>query len=308
MNQPTTTYYSNGKLLLSGEYLVLDGALALGVPTKFGQDLTVQPIEEKRIYWRSLDENGTVWLDTVFDLPFLSDASVYPIIASLQNILTKTLELNPNLLQNSGFNVTTNLSFPRDWGLGSSSTLINNIAQWAKVDAFDLLNKTLGGSGYDIACAQNDNPILFQLKQGKPNMDTVDFYPAFGEQLYFVYLNKKQKSNEAIARYREINKDKNRAIKTISEITKLLIDTSKLDEFELLISEHEKVVSSILQLPTVQDAFFKDYFGKTKSLGAWGGDFILATGNDDTPKYFSKKGFETVLLYEDMVLKNKKDE
>ncbi|MDB4497362.1 GHMP kinase, partial [Flavobacteriaceae bacterium] len=29
------TFYSNGKLLLTGEYLVLEGATALAVPTKF---------------------------------------------------------------------------------------------------------------------------------------------------------------------------------------------------------------------------------------------------------------------------------
>ncbi len=39
------------------------------------------------------------------------------------------------------------------------------------------------------------------------------------------------------------------------------------------------------------DKIFLDYFGQTKSLGAWGGDFILATGNKDTPKYFKNKGY-----------------
>ncbi|MEQ3661167.1 MAG: GHMP kinase, partial [Flavobacterium sp.] len=36
------TYYSNGKLLLTGEYVVLDGAKALAVPTKFGQSLSIE--------------------------------------------------------------------------------------------------------------------------------------------------------------------------------------------------------------------------------------------------------------------------
>jgi len=43
------TCYSNGKLLLTGEYLVLEGATALAVPTKFGQDLKVEKIKEKSI-------------------------------------------------------------------------------------------------------------------------------------------------------------------------------------------------------------------------------------------------------------------
>ena len=36
------TFYSNGKLLLTGEYVVLDGAKALAVPTRFGQNLIVK--------------------------------------------------------------------------------------------------------------------------------------------------------------------------------------------------------------------------------------------------------------------------
>ena len=38
----TQTFYSNGKLLITGEYVVLDGAKALALPTKFGQSLVVK--------------------------------------------------------------------------------------------------------------------------------------------------------------------------------------------------------------------------------------------------------------------------
>jgi mevalonate kinase len=36
------TFYSNGKLLITGEYLVLDGATAFALPTKIGQNLIVE--------------------------------------------------------------------------------------------------------------------------------------------------------------------------------------------------------------------------------------------------------------------------
>ncbi len=49
-------FYSRGKLLLTGEYVVLDGALALALPTKFGQSLKVQPIDSQNIFWKSIDE------------------------------------------------------------------------------------------------------------------------------------------------------------------------------------------------------------------------------------------------------------
>jgi hypothetical protein len=38
-----------------------------------------------------------------------------------------------------GYNITTHLNFPK-MGTGTSSTLINNIAQWLQIDAFTLLN------------------------------------------------------------------------------------------------------------------------------------------------------------------------
>ena len=41
------TYRANGKLLLTGEYLVLKGALALALPTKLGQTMTVRHYEER---------------------------------------------------------------------------------------------------------------------------------------------------------------------------------------------------------------------------------------------------------------------
>ena len=64
-------------------------------------------------------------------------------------------------------NITTKLTFPRAWGLGTSSTLISLIAQWAKCDPFELLFEAFGGSGYDIACATANSPISYQLPRKK---------------------------------------------------------------------------------------------------------------------------------------------
>ena len=64
-------FYSNGKLLLTGEYVVLDGATALAVPTKFGQDLTVEKIQEPQLIWGSFTSTGECWFEAVFDLPKL---------------------------------------------------------------------------------------------------------------------------------------------------------------------------------------------------------------------------------------------
>ena len=299
--------------MLTGEYLVLEGAAALAVPTKFGQDLSVEKIKEPQLIWGSFTNTGDCWFEAVFELPKLrlvnatfnsdSDGSADFIAETLQDILVETRKLNPEFLQSEqGFLVKTNLTFPRDWGLGTSSTLINNIAQWAKVDAFQLLWNSFSGSGYDIANAKHKTPILYQVNNQQPVVKQVDFTPSFSDQLFFVHLNKKQDSKAGIARFKEKREKIHNEIQLVSEISKQLIHEQKLSEFEKLIHEHEKIISSIIELPTVKERLFPDYFGTLKSLGAWGGDFILATGDKNTPQYFKAKGYTTILRYSDMVL------
>jgi len=46
---------------LTGEYLVLDGAQALALPTKHGQGLIIEERKEKGLKWESYDEYGKCW-------------------------------------------------------------------------------------------------------------------------------------------------------------------------------------------------------------------------------------------------------
>jgi len=304
-------FYSNGKLLITAEYLILDGAKGLALPTKFGQNLIVKKIDQPKIIWRSFDLKKNIWFDCVFDLPKLEiiySNNSSEISNTLQKILREALKLIPitigtDFLQSKkGYSIETNLTFPNNWGLGTSSTLINNIAQWAKVDAFELLQNSFGGSGYDIACAQNNNPITYQLIDNKPKIESENFNPIYKDQLFFVYLNKKQNSKEAINNY---HKNKNNVFafaEEISKITNSVVHSKNIAELDELLMEHEKIIASIIKQTTVKEKLFSDYFGQMKSLGAWGGDFILATGNEDSPKYFKNKGFNTIISYRDMIL------
>lgn len=296
-------FYSNGKLLLSGEYLVLDGALSLAVPTKFGQGLEVAENGISGYYWQSFDHLGKAWFACSYDKSLQIERSTDMSVAkNLQKILQEAKRQNPNAFGDAGLHLKTTMDFPADWGLGSSSTLINNIAQWAKIDAYKLLWNAFSGSGYDIACAQHNTPITYRLKDNNPIVKTVDFNPLFKDQLYFVHLNKKQNSRDGIAKYKNHQKPLNTAIQDISAITNNMITCGSLNGFEKLIAQHELIIANIIDLPPVKKARFPDYFGAIKSLGAWGGDFILATGNNDTPSYFKEKGFDTVLGYDVMVL------
>ncbi|MGK0329770.1 GYDIA family GHMP kinase [Polaribacter sp.] len=306
-------FYSNGKLLLTGEYLVLDGAKSLAVPTKLGQDLIVENIQEQQLIWGSFTNTGECWFEAVFDLPKLrlvncsfnsdKEGSAEFIAETLLEILKEAKNLNPNFLSSkNGFVVKTKLTFPRDWGLGSSSTLINSIASWAHVDAFKLLWNSFKGSGYDIACAQNDTPIFYKIENKKPIIDPVKFNPSFKENLFFVHLNQKQDSKEGIAKFRESGASFQKETEEVSAISQDFLKAKSIQDFNKLIFEHEKIISSIIKLKPVKEKLFPDYFGEIKSLGAWGGDFVLATGNSDTFGYFKNKGFETILTYSQMVL------
>src|SRR5690606_38833574 len=178
-----------------------------------------------------------------------------------------------------GIQVKTTLDFPRNWGLGSSSTLINNIAQWAEVDGFALLANSFGGSGYDIAAAQSDAPILYELKNEKSKFRKVHLPWDFTDSLFFVHLNKKQDSKKGIARYRNTSVDE-KIIQRISDISNKLLMCYTLSDFEKLMNAHEEIISEIIKLPTIKEQLFSDYPNTIKSLGAWGGDFVLATGNE----------------------------
>lgn len=301
-----SSYYSNGKLLLTGEYVVLDGAKALAIPTKYGQSLTVTPISEKKIYWKSIDALKDVWLKTSFDLSELNgeQTSENDTRSTLLNILKVAKALNSEFSSGgSGFEVVSKLDFPRNWGLGSSSTLINNIANWAGINAFELLAQTFGGSGYDIACAQHNLPITYQLKNSTPDIKEIDFSPKFSDQLYFVHLNKKQNSREGIIEYNSKKHLIGHVIDEISAITEQMVSTDSIDNFNNLLEKHEEIISSILQQPTVKDLLFKDFNGSIKSLGAWGGDFVLVSSSNNPRFYFEDKGYNTIISYEDMIKK-----
>ncbi|CAM1370512.1 GHMP kinase [Tenacibaculum litoreum] len=306
-------HYSNGKLLLTGEYVVLDGATSLAVPTKFGQDLIIEPIKDSQLIWGSFTHTGECWFEASFDLPKLrltsatfnsdKEGSAEFIAETLRDILQEAKRLNPEFLTaENGFVVKTNLTFPQNWGLGSSSTLINNIATWANANPFTLLWNAFSGSGYDIACAKHNTPILYKLEEKQPHIEEVNFNPSFSEELFFVHLNQKQNSREGIAHYKKHKEEAKVLIPEIDNLTQEFLKTNTSKNLENIIIEHEQIISSIIKQDTVKQRLFSDYFGEVKSLGAWGGDFILVTGNEDTTSYFQQKGFNTILSYKEMIL------
>lgn len=302
-----TTYRSNGKLLLTAEYVVLDGANALALPTNYGQSLTVESFDKPQLNWKSIDHNGEIWFEALITLEKIASKFSRPssdLEKRVIEILHSAIQLNSEFLKNdSGFKVTTKLDFPNNWGLGSSSTLINNIANWANVDAYQLLELTFGGSGYDIACAQYNNPITYQNNPDKTRtVNSITFNPRFNNELFFVHLNQKQNSRHGIEHYKTNKQNVTTIIKEINSITDSIINCLSISEFETLISAHEQIISKLINLPTVKLTLFPDYSRAIKSLGAWGGDFVLATGSPDDMSFFKNKGYQTIIPYSEMIL------
>ncbi|MBK8350342.1 MAG: GHMP kinase [Saprospirales bacterium] len=307
MSSTVNQFHANGKLLLTGEYFILDGAVGLALPTKFGQSLTVdsltssEGLEEKGITWESIDNKNNIWFEAKFSeaLEIIS-ATDNEIAATLKNILEHCK------LRTQNSKLITKLDFPQNWGLGSSSTLISLLAQYANIDPYELLAKTFGGSGYDIACAIAKSAITYQITTGDSRLTTeIRFNPSFKENLYFVYLGKKQNSREGIQHYKNLTLDKTEYIEQISNITQKIIQANELDEFCYYMEVHENIVANVLNLPKVKDIYFSDFPGSIKSLGAWGGDFILVASDEEAltiNKYFADKDFSTILSYNEMIL------
>jgi mevalonate kinase len=298
-------YRANGKLLISGEYTVLDGSLALALPTQRGQVLHYKEMEQEELHWRSLNVKGEIWFEAQFnvkDLKILS-ASDEEKAKALQSILKSAAELSTTVAHLKG-EVTTALEFPTDWGLGSSSTLICCVAQCFDIDPMPLHFKVSNGSGYDIACGMTDSAITYQLDDGLVAVNPINWKPNFSASLFFVYLNTKQKSSSEVSKYqdRKSNFDMDAAVDEISSITQSMLNAESVEVFDEAMVKHEELMSSVLGYPTVKQLYFSDYKGTVKSLGAWGGDFVLATGSYEERAYFVSKGYEVIEEYDALIL------
>lgn len=302
-------FYSNGKLLLSGEYLVLYGAKALALPLKLGQDLIVEhfpTFEPKTIRWNSF-ENNKLWFKMEIGTADFSiqKTSDLKIAKQLLDCLQQARDLNPDFLkEEQNLEVRTNLDFNKTWGLGSSSTLLNNIAGWAKADPFKLLDLTFGGSGYDIACASADHPIFYQRTEDEISVEKAVFDPIFKDYLYFVYTGRKQNTSKSVVEFKKTGNPSSNLISEITQIGEIMAQTSSFDQFNLCIQSHEKMMSSVLKLKPIKQEQFSDFDGELKSLGAWGGDFMLVSSKADfswIKAYFHKMGLNIIFKYSDLI-------
>lgn len=300
-------FYSRGKFLLSAEYLVLHGAKALAIPLKFGQKMLVKEIPGTGLLRWETYIREELWFAGVFQVDSLKilESSNEKIAFFLQALLKAGGELQPELLlAKKGYEIQNHLDFDINWGLGSSSSLVSNLAYWLNIDPYILFRKIFQGSGYDVFCARAKTPIVYQLKDGHPEVSEAIFKPSFADKLYFVYSGRKQDSQESVRNFktRKFKDDLN--INEASALTEAMINAATLSEFQAIMNRHEELLSSILGIKKVKDQFFADFPGEIKSLGAWGGDFVMAgssLSSEEVKDYFRRKGLNTVFRWDEIV-------
>ena len=301
------TYRANGKLLLTGEYLVLKGALALALPTQYGQTMAVETCRGASLQWDAYKPFSHPWFAATLDPITLEVVSTDDSVKAqrLVGILKAVHNLNPKAFH-PGLQFITRMDFDPEWGLGSSSTLISNLAQWAGVDPYELLKKTFGGSGYDIACATADSPVFYHLEGAKTMVQPADFNPPFANHLFFIYQGKKQQSGKEVKSFNQRMQEYDYLddVDAVSAISEALPNITTLNDFRRFMEVHEDLLAHCLDREPVKSQY-PDFEGSLKSLGAWGGDFILAATewpHEQVADYFKHKGLDTVFNYHDIIL------
>ena len=296
----TQVFSAAGKLMLFGEYLVINGAKSLAFPLKFGQTLEINPLPESKILWEATSPDG-LWFNCELNEKLeVVETNNDEATGLLARLLGECHRLRPELNVYNHFKINAN--FDLNWGLGSSSTFVSLLCQWAKMDPYKMLEISFGGSGYDIACATAKKPIVFERTPHYHYAQEIDLSNNVTDKFLFVYLGQKQNSRDEIKRFGKRSHTE-ADIEQMDAIVDKAVNSSTIEDFELLLNQSEDLLSPILGLEKLKDRIFADYKYSIKSLGAWGGDFFLATFRDlDKAKdYFKTKGFTTMFTYKELV-------
>lgn len=280
--------------------------MGLAVPLRWGQTLKVSENQGAEVHWVSKDPEGQKWFECKLNLiDFSVEKTTDEDRAGfIQSLIKSAAQLNSDFLSKwKKYKITSDLEFNPEWGLGSSSTLIANLAQWAELSPFELYFDTQEGSGYDVAAAISDAPFLYQKSETELSFETFDWDQKLMETIVVFYQGNKQSSAAEVSDWKK-NKRWNRGdISHMSTISESLADCSDVEQAMKLFGEHLKMMEKILD----QRAFegrYADFDGVMKPLGAWGGDFGLALSPDPeyTKKYLSKQGLEHVFQLSEIVL------
>lgn len=306
MSAESRSFFARGKLLLTAEYVVLDGVPAVAVPTHLGQRLVVtEDMGLPLLTWTARAHDGSIWLEGSLERTsdgwISTEKNTTSGLVRLSELLRAAEHLRGTPLP--GGAVETFLEFPNDYGWGSSSTLIALVAQWAHVDALALHFATQNGSGYDAVCALASGPIRYtRTGPASAQWGPVSLAHWPHSTLYLVHLGSKQRSEQDVVRYRSLTSDP-LLIDAVGKAAENLLQASSPQEWSDAARAHEAAVSKVLGREPVGTTHFSSYPHAVKSLGAWGGDFVLAQVLEASDlQWFKEHGYTTVLPWSDCVV------
>jgi mevalonate kinase len=220
-------------------------------------------------------------------------------------LLKAIAQLVPKRFERASFYMVSDTNFYRSWGLGTSATLITNLAKWAGCDPFALNTIVSKGSGYDIATALHGKPLLYQLNNGNPEIQFKKFDPEFRENIFYLYLNTKQQTESSLQSFLQNNTMSDSDVQQISSITSSFVESHALGDAMKLLTEHEEIMGRLIGQQPVKKRLFADFNGAIKSLGAWGGDFAMVLSSESKTyieTFFKQRGFSTLISYNDMIV------
>ena len=206
--------------MLTGEYAVLDGRSPWPCLPKRAK-MTVKAHRGTDLVWQSYDHEGKVWFESEISIYDFSAVKTTDQAVSdkLKKYLKNAVRLNCEFLDKwNAYKIETFLEFPRDWGLGSSSTPDPPDCGWAEIMPLELYLKCENGSGYDVACAGAKGPIEFINSPEEVSYTPVDFKPSFADQLFLCTWARNRAAMMASRPISKRLKTKN-LVKTISDIT-----------------------------------------------------------------------------------------
>ncbi|MFW5758631.1 MAG: hypothetical protein ACOCUQ_01365 [Bacteroidota bacterium] len=299
--------FSHGKIILLGEYAVLEGNDAVCVPLATGQKLQIEKNDQPFIYWQWTYKNRVI-AEFSLNPQNLQPHDVKegdPLWAA--GLIHAIRKQNASFLTNSGYNVRFINDFPPEWGLGSSSATIASLCRIAGADPYIVNDQVMGGSGADIACTDKENWFVYRKRKSLPLTWSIPFDFPFKKYVVFVYSGQKQATAKHL---KEIKQKPERKRFPSSEINSLVygcFSSENVAQFASYLQKHEQFISEQTgYLPLGRK--FSDFKGQIKSLGAWGGDFFMAVSSenlDDVKNYFQQKGFGMCFTWEDFVLSEK---
>lgn len=279
------SYFAHGKVLLAGEYLVTKGMEALAFPVVPGQWLKVWETPSKgtgKLVWQAKDNKGQEWFKAEIntDQMQLVESSDSDVAKSLLELLQCVKAIKPEFFEEKTIRVETENEFPSSHGLGTSSTLVVLLAQWAQVDAFALQKAVFGGSAYDVSVCQTGKPVVYWLENEEPSWSSFSLNSAWTENWFLVFPGEKKNSRNAL----EEVKDKMNMVMAnplfrwqLDQILKGLKSPGNKIMLEAGLEMWQGMLATFLGIKRTYDdlGIVPVPGGLCKYLGAWGGDVIL---------------------------------